>query len=547
MTRPVPTYMVGGIGLLITVSVIRSSSSAWMRALALLEAEPTHALTKTPAGTAHTVTFGEADIDRYQALMDIAGGWKGTSVAIDGTSVDADGIGRLIDCYRGCCGAGDRCGYCRGSEVTATAIGPVQQLFPCRLVPISESNYLGWFLYGRMAGDYVYMVDKARLREKVYQYLRRHLAIHCPAFDREAVDRTIADLPEKIDPRKDRNWVYRHGWVNGRYRVVGVEKRQQGQGGGGRAAGEPDAPDAAAIRLGELGQGGPASAVHERDIPAVRYADIGGIDAQIKRLRETVELPLRYPELFEHLGITPHRGLLLYGPPGTGKTMLAKALANEAKAHFIFVNGPEIISKFHGESEQNLRNLFAEAKQMAPSVILFDEIDSIAPDRATVSQNFEAVLVSQLLSLMDGLIDRGQVVVIGTTNRPDNVDPALKRPGRLDFQMEIGLPDEQGRLAILRIHGGRMPLTAGVDLEVIATRTPNFAGADIAALCREAGLECVRDLIDITSLTAELDPTAVAGLTVRPEHFERALAKVVPTVQRHQRLEARLRVLADHA
>lgn len=184
---------------------------------------------------------------------------------------------------------------------------------------------------------------------------------------------------------------------------------------------------------------------------------------------------------------------------------------------------------------------------MAPSVILFDEIDSIAPDRARVTHNFEAVLVSQLLSLMDGLVDRGQVIVVGTTNRPENVDPALKRPGRLDFQMEIGLPDEAGRLAILRIHAGRMPLTDAVDLEVIAKQTPNFAGADLAALCREAGLECVRELIDITAPTVDIDPAALAGLTVGPQHFSRALAKVTPTVDRHQPRDSRLRAVADRS
>jgi transitional endoplasmic reticulum ATPase len=502
----------GGIGIEISVCLTRSNSRYWPQALALLEAEPTHQTGDGMATGRHTVTFDQAGIDRFHALMRIAGGWRGTELRLDGRLVDPQALDRLLTCYAADCQSASPGGYCAGCEVQTTGFGAVRQLFPCRLLPISEANHLGWFTFGRMHGE-VFRVDKACLRERIDYYLNRTLASHCPALDRALIGRTLAELPELIDPRRDAQWAYRHGWVNGRYHIVGVEKRQQ----------SPLAPVATVPQAD-------ADAA-QRDVPTVRYADIGGIDGALRRLREAVELPLRHPELYERLGITPHNGVLLYGPPGTGKTLLAKALATEASAHFICINGPEIISKFHGESERALRELFAEAKEKAPTVILMDEIDAIAPDRATITQNFEAVLVSQLLTLMDGLVERGQVTVIGTTNRPDNVDPALRRPGRLDLLLEIGLPDEAGRQAILRIHTRNMPLAADVSLADLARATGGFSGAMLAGLCREAGLACLREKIDVRILDDELPACDPQQLTVTVAHFSGAVAELRQAAQ----------------
>lgn len=505
----------GGTGINISVCLTRSNSRYWPQALALLDAEPTHQTGDGMAPGRHIVTFDQASIERFRALTRIVGGWRGTELRLDGCPVDPRTLDRLLTCYATGCRSANPDDYCAGCEIQTTGFGAARQLFPCRLVPISEGNHLGWFTFGRMQGE-VFRVDKTRLRERVDYYLDRTLASHCPAIDRIAIGRTLAELPELIDPRRDTQWAYRHGWVNGRYRIVGVEKRQQ----------SPLAPVATVPRAD-------ADAAL-RDVPTVRYADIGGIDGALRRLREAVELPLRHPELYERLGITPHNGVLLYGPPGTGKTLLAKALATEASAHFICINGPEIISKFHGESERALRQLFAEAKEKAPTVILMDEIDAIAPDRATITQNFEAVLVSQLLTLMDGLIERGQVIVIGTTNRPDNVDPALRRPGRLDLLLEIGLPDEAGRQAILRIHTRNMPLADDVSLADLARMTGGFSGAMLSGLCREAGLACLREKVDVRILDDDERPACdPQQLTVTAAHFAGAIAEMKRAAKSH--------------
>ncbi|NPA85890.1 MAG: AAA family ATPase [bacterium] len=232
-------------------------------------------------------------------------------------------------------------------------------------------------------------------------------------------------------------------------------------------------------------------------IPQITYEDIGDLEEAKQRIREIVELPLKHPQLFEKLGIEPPKGVLLYGPPGCGKTLLAKAVANEAGAHFIAINGPEIMSKYYGESEKRLREIFEEAKKHAPAIIFIDEIDSIAPKREEVSGEVEKRVVAQLLTLLDGLEARGQVIVIGATNRPDALDPALRRPGRFDVEIEIPVPNRRARLEILKVHTRNTPLAADVNLEELADKTHGFTGADIAALVKEAALYAIRDLQEI--------------------------------------------------
>ena len=232
-----------------------------------------------------------------------------------------------------------------------------------------------------------------------------------------------------------------------------------------------------------------------RGVPRVTWEDIGDLEEAKQKIREIVELPMKHPELFRHLGIEPPKGVLLYGPPGTGKTLLAKALANEIGAYFIAINGPEIMSKFYGESEQRLREIFEEASNNAPSIIFIDEIDAIAPRREEVTGEVEKRVVAQLLTLMDGLKERGRVIVIGATNRPEAVDPALRRPGRFDREIEIRPPDKRARLEILQVHVRNMPLAEDVDLEKIASMTHGYTGADLAALAKEAAMAALRRFI----------------------------------------------------
>ncbi len=265
----------------------------------------------------------------------------------------------------------------------------------------------------------------------------------------------------------------------------------------------------------------------------VSYADIGGLGGTVARVREMIELPLRFPEAFERLGIDPPRGVLLYGPPGCGKTLLARAVASETAAHFIHVNGPEIIHKFYGESEAHLRKIFAEAAAKAPSIIFLDEIDGIAPKRGEVQGEVEKRVVAQLLALMDGLETRGQVVVIGATNIPQNLDQALRRPGRFDREIEIGIPDRDGRSEILQIHTQGMPLAGDVDVAHLAAVTHGFGGADLKALAREAAMAALRRLMpSVGEATADIPYSELMALEVTMSDFSAALDEVAPSALR---------------
>ncbi|MBK5113319.1 MAG: CDC48 family AAA ATPase [Candidatus Heimdallarchaeota archaeon] len=273
-------------------------------------------------------------------------------------------------------------------------------------------------------------------------------------------------------------------------------------------------------------------------IAPISYEDIGGLEDIIQKLREMIELPLRYPEIFEKLGVEAPKGLLLHGPPGTGKTMLAKAVANETDAHFIHLSGPEIMSKFYGESEANIRGVFKEAEENAPSIIFIDEIDAIAPKRSEVTGEVERRVVAQLLALMDGLESRGQVVVIAATNRVNSIDPALRRGGRFDREIEIGVPDKKGRLDILHIHTRGMPLADDVDLGRIATITHGFVGADMSALVKEAAMSALRTILPKINWQEEtVPPDILQEIIVKQTDFDNALNMVEPSALREVFIE----------
>lgn len=301
-----------------------------------------------------------------------------------------------------------------------------------------------------------------------------------------------------------------------------------------------------------------------RGVPQVSYEDIGGLRDEILKVREMIELPLRHPEIFEKLGIEAPKGVLLYGPPGTGKTLLAKAVANESNAHFISISGPEIMSKFYGESEARLREIFKEAREKAPSIVFIDEIDSIAPKREEVTGEVERRVVSQMLSLMDGLEARGKVIVISATNRPNAIDPALRRPGRFDREIEIKVPDKKGRSDILKIHTRNMPLVtdewlkeklqdpewvernpdivstppALVDVERIAAVSHGYVGADLEYLCKEAAMKCLRRLLPKINLDDDkLSPETLDKLVVNGEDYKKALMEVTPSGMREVYIE----------
>ena len=268
-------------------------------------------------------------------------------------------------------------------------------------------------------------------------------------------------------------------------------------------------------------------------VPRITYEDLGGLTREIQKIREMIELPLRHPEIFERVGIEAPKGVLLYGPPGTGKTLLAKAVANETNSNFYSIAGPEIMGKYYGESEERLRGIFKEAQENAPSIIFIDEIDSIAPKREEVSGELEKRIVSQLLTLMDGLESRGKVVVIAATNRPDALDPALRRPGRFDREIEIGIPDEKSRLEILQIHTRGMPMEPDVKLEEMARVTHGFVGADLQALAKEAAILAVRRVIPEISMDETKVPAKTLNkIKVKMQDFQDALRDVQPSAMR---------------
>ena len=263
------------------------------------------------------------------------------------------------------------------------------------------------------------------------------------------------------------------------------------------------------------------------------YEEVGGLESEIKAMREIVELPLRHPELFSRLGVEPHSGVLLYGPPGCGKTLLAKVIASESDANMYLINGPEIMNKYYGETEARLREIFKEAKDNSPSIIFIDEIDAIAPKREDVYGDVEKRVVAQLLALMDGLTDRGNVIVLGASNRPDSVDPALRRPGRFDREMEISVPNEDGRLEVLHIHTRGMPLASDVDLKNLATELHGYTGADIKSLCRESAIKAIRRYLPEIDLENERIPSQMLqSMEIKLRDFYDAMHEVVPTAMR---------------
>mmetsp|Transcript_26218 Transcript_26218/g.60785 ORF Transcript_26218/g.60785 Transcript_26218/m.60785 type:complete len:645 (-) Transcript_26218:123-2057(-) len=285
-------------------------------------------------------------------------------------------------------------------------------------------------------------------------------------------------------------------------------------------------------------EGEPIKREDEERLDDVGYDDIGGVRKQLAQIRELVELPLRHPQLFKSLGIKPPKGLLMYGPPGSGKTLIARAVANETGAFFFLINGPEIMSKMAGESEDNLRKAFAEAEKNAPSIIFIDEIDSIAPKRDKVNGEVERRIVSQLLTLMDGLKSRAHIVVMAATNRPNSIDAALRRFGRFDREVDIGVPDETGRMEVMRIHTKNMKLSDDVDLEQVARETHGYVGADLAALCTEAALQCIREKMDVIDLEDDtIDAEVLDSMAVSNEHFRTALGSTNPSALRETVVE----------
>jgi transitional endoplasmic reticulum ATPase len=473
---------------------------------------------------------GWSELDR---LMELLRG-EPAGYAVDGEEVPAEELREGLRCFFRKQRAGlPAKGWCTPPGLAG------RQMFGCKQIHVYDNEHAtknSWYTFGEMGADGVFRVDRERITDRVLTDLGS--CARCPILDLDATAETIARLPETIDPNRDEGWRYRGG---GEVSSWGVAKESRGHESRSETpAREPQkssgSNESLVERFARNLRGAPAAApgggAGTRNVPDTRYEDVGGMDEAITLIREAVELPVTNPALFETLGIKPHRGVLLHGPPGTGKTLLARAVARETGAHFIAVSGPEILNKYWGQSEARLRNIFAEARNRAPSIILFDELDSFASARDSASESFEATLVSQLLSLMDGLSELGRVCVVATTNRPSSVDPALRRPGRFDHEVRVGLPDEAGRTNILRIHSRRMPLAGGLDLADVARSIGGYSGADIEALCREAAMACLRRSVDLGDVSRRISAADVDGLTVTEYDFRAAMKRIVPTARR---------------
>ncbi len=408
-----------------------------------------------------------------------------------------------------------------------------KQLFPCRQIRVYDNDHLtanSWYSFGKMGDGAVFDVDKDAITERVLSDLGP--CVRCPILDLDATAEIVSRLPETIDPGRDESWAYREEGDLASWKVL---KTRDGR----EEAAPQDEKEglferlARSVRSGGAGVAAASGTVPgSRNVPATRYEDVGGMRETIDMIREAVELPITHPEIFRRLHIRPHKGILFYGPPGTGKTLLARAVANESGAHFIAVSGPEILNKFWGQSEAKLRSIFNEARAKAPAIILFDEIDSFASSRDMMSESFEATLVSQLLSLMDGLNNLGRICVIATTNRPSALDPALRRPGRFDHEIEVGLPDAEARLHILGIHTREMPTDPDLNLEQIASLTGSYSGADLESLCREAALVCMRRTLNLSDFEKRIASHQLSALSVTTYDFRTAMKRVGPSIRR---------------
>jgi transitional endoplasmic reticulum ATPase len=433
------------------------------------------------------VCLGDDSWDKLERLMQLIMGWRSASIAIDGKAISARKLLRSIIPIKQCYGrklqhaVGDH--YCSG-KTTPTGEASCFGCRLCRCVsrggPSFSWHRQPWTEWGTLSDKRdAFHVDKKAICHVLQQEAREQACVLCPAFTFERVRADVDDLPDTITLDQDSPYEVRYSQLNPD-KALGIQRKDDN--GLAHSSGLTCAVSLVPVL---------AKAENQRCVPKVRYADIAGQDQALAAIRQIVQLPLTHFEYFAALNVEPQAGVLLYGPPGNGKTLLAKAAATESQAHLEIINGPEILSKWVGESEAHLRQIFARCQQCAPSVLLIDELDSLAPCRARMSQQHDVQLISQLLVLLDGLQARGRVAVIATTNRLEAIDPALRRPGRFDYHIEVPLPDRVGRTAILSVHLKKMRLGKHVRIHRLVKETEGFSGAELAGLCREAATQAI--------------------------------------------------------
>jgi transitional endoplasmic reticulum ATPase len=426
------------------------------------------------------------------SLIAISSRWQTTTLTIDGEQIGRRELELQLRSSNSCFLARAESqlddAYCSGKQHPtdeSTCFG-CRQLGGVSRSLTSYDNSPRWFHYGEVAADAAtFAVSKPTIISKLEERAARSLCRHCPAFQLSRVHQEVESLPDCIQLGNESQFVIRRSTVNPD-RILGIQPR-------------PEPTPSLSLNLGSiLGKVGAeqeddfSEESTARSIPAVRYTDVAGMDRAVSEIRDVVELPIKQPAYFTALGLRPHRGVILYGPPGNGKTLLVKAVATESDAHLEVINGPEVLSKWLGESERKLREIFERARRLQPSIVLIDELDSISSDRDGMREHHDVVLISQLLALLDGIEDLGNVFVVGTTNRLEAIDPAIRRPGRFDYHIYVPLPDLEGRRAIVGVHLARLKFVSDSAPKWLAESTEGWSGAELAAVCREAGLVAIK-------------------------------------------------------
>jgi ATP-dependent 26S proteasome regulatory subunit len=477
---------------LLEITFGKSPSVHYERAMHLAQRLPGYHGSGTGSNVLHSLVWTRSLSDagtweQLDELLQLIAGWNSTRLKVAGREMPYARLASSLNHIRSCYarklrrGAGDD--YCSGKRTPTDEAS----YFGCRwcygvareIDPVTSEGS-SWIRYGALTRRRdAFRVDKQAILKALAQDTRTAVCKLCPAFRWQRVCADVAELPELIKLGPQSKFQVRYATFNPEH-ALGIEPKV------------PPHSGELVVHLGVTRVAQQKEPSSEGNVPKVRYADIAGQDAALEQIKNVVELPLTHADYFEALRVKPQSGVILYGPPGNGKTLLAKAVASESKAHFELISGPEILSRWVGQSEANLRRIFARARQLSPSVVLIDELDSIAPRRELVSAHHEVQLLSQLLVLLDGLKARGRVAVVATTNRLEAVDPAVRRPGRFDYHIAVPCPDQTGRAAILRACLAKLKTGRALSVEALARATAGFSGADLAALCREAGIHAIR-------------------------------------------------------